>query len=43
MWVATEDYWDATFYLNENMNHFRKKNITIPYNQLDVRIVSGEK
>lgn len=44
MWVATEDYWDATFYLNENIKIvFEKQNITIPYNQLDVRIVPNEK
>lgn len=44
MWVATEDYWDAKFYLNENIRiTLEKENITIPYNQLDVRIVSGEK
>lgn len=44
MWVATENYWDATFYLNENIKIvFEKQNITIPYNQLDVRIVPNEK
>lgn len=44
MWVATADYWDATFYLNENIRiRFEEEGITIPYNQLDVRIVSNEK
>lgn len=40
MWVATENYWDARFYLNENIRiELGEAGITIPYNQLDVRIV----
>ena len=40
MWVPTEDYWDARFYLTENIRvRFAEEGINIPYNQLDVRIV----
>lgn len=40
MWVPTEDYWDARFYLTENIRvKFAEEGINIPYNQLDVRIV----
>lgn len=40
MWVRTEDYWEARFYLNENIRDVLKEaGVSIPYNQLDVRIV----
>jgi len=39
MWVATENYWDGYFYLNEHMNDkLTAAGITIPYNKLDVRL-----
>lgn len=41
MWVATENYWDGKFYLNEKIRvELDAAGITIPYNQLDVRIVN---
>ena len=44
MWVATENYWDARFYLNEEIrNKFDEEGINIPFNQLDVRIINDEK
>lgn len=44
MWVATENYWDGKFYLNEKIREsLGKEGISIPYNQLDVRIVKDEK
>lgn len=43
MWVPTDKYWDAKFYLNENIKvKLSETGITIPYNQLDVRIVKTE-
>ncbi|MCR5837697.1 MAG: mechanosensitive ion channel [Lachnospiraceae bacterium] len=40
MWVATADYWDAKFYLNENAKEkLEEAGITIPYNQLDVHLI----
>ena len=39
MWVKTEDYWIAKFYLNENVKYkFDENNISIPFNQLDVNL-----
>ncbi len=39
MWTSTGDYWDGTFYLNENIkNEFEANHIRIPYNQLDVHV-----
>ena len=39
MWVKTEDYWNAKFYLNENVKYkFDENNISIPFNQLDVNL-----
>lgn len=37
-WCDSEDYWDVYYYLVENVyNEFKRNNISIPYNQLEVR------
>ena len=37
-WVDKEDYWDVYYYVVENVyNEFKRNNISIPYNQLEVR------
>lgn len=37
-WCDTEDYWDVYYYVMENVyNEFKRNNISIPYNQLEVR------
>jgi len=37
-WVDTEDYWDVYYYVVENVfNEFKRNNISIPYNQLEIR------
>lgn len=37
-WVDSEDYWDVYYYVVENVyNEFKRNNISIPYNQLEVR------
>ena len=37
-WVDTEDYWDVYYYVIENVfNEFKRNNISIPYNQLEIR------
>ncbi len=37
-WVDSEDYWDTYYYVVENVyNEFKRKNISVPYNQLEVR------
>ena len=39
VWVNSSDFWSVKFDLLENIkNEFDKKNISIPYNQLDVHI-----
>ncbi|MGN0480447.1 MAG: mechanosensitive ion channel family protein [Lachnospiraceae bacterium] len=39
VWVKTEDYWNAKFYLLEKFKTvFDERGITIPFNQLDVHI-----
>ena len=38
-WVESKNYWDAYFYMLENVKlAFDKEGITIPFNQLDVHI-----
>ncbi len=38
-WLKTQDYWDAYFYMLENVKlAFDKEGITIPFNQLNVHI-----
>ena len=37
-WWDNEDYWDVYYYVVENVyNEFKRNNISIPYNQLEVR------
>lgn len=51
-WVDNEDYWDVYYYVIENVfNEFKREGVSIPYNQLEVRMredkvtmpVTGEK
>lgn len=43
VWVKKEDYWTTVFYLNETIkNTFDAEGIKIPFNQLDVHVVSKE-
>ncbi len=37
-WCDNADYWDVYYYIIENVyNEFKRKNISVPYNQLEVR------
>lgn len=37
-WCETADYWDVYYYVMENVyNEFKRNNISVPYNQLEVR------
>lgn len=37
-WVDNEDYWDVYYYVIENtFNEFKRNNISIPYNQIEIR------
>ena len=37
-WCDNEDYWDVYYYVTENVyNEFKRKNISVPYNQLEIR------
>ena len=37
-WCDSADYWDVYYYIVENVyNEFKRNNISIPYNQLEVR------
>ncbi len=37
-WVDSEDYWDTYYYVIENVyNEFKRHDISVPYNQLEVR------
>lgn len=37
-WCDSEDYWDVYYYVVENVyNEFKRNNISVPYNQLEVR------
>ncbi len=37
-WVDAEDYWDVYYYVMENVfNEFKRNNISIPFNQMEVR------
>lgn len=51
-WCDSEDYWPVYYYVIENVyNEFKRNNISIPYNQLEIRTrtdnvvmpVTGEK
>lgn len=42
-WCDTEDYWDVYYYIVENVyNEFKKNNVSVPYNQLEVRARTDE-
>ena len=37
-WCDAEDYWDVYYYVLENVyNEFKRENISVPYNQIEVR------
>lgn len=37
-WCDNEDYWDVYYYVTEHVyNEFKRNNISIPYNQLEIR------
>ncbi len=37
-WCDNEDYWDVYYYVIENVyNEFKRNDISVPYNQLEVR------
>lgn len=37
-WCDNEDYWDVYYYIVENVyNEFKRNNISVPFNQLEVR------
>lgn len=40
VWVNAGDYWNTKWYMLDNIfNEFKRNNITIPYNQLEVALV----
>lgn len=42
-WCDKEDYWDVYYYVLEKVyNEFKKHNVSIPYNQLEVRSRTDE-
>lgn len=42
-WCDNEDYWDVYYYIVENVyNEFKRNNISIPYNQLEIRSRTDE-
>ena len=42
-WCDAEDYWDVYYYVTNNVfNEFKKNNISIPYNQVEVRLREDE-
>ena len=42
-WCDTEDYWDVYYYVVENVyNEFKRNDISVPYNQLEVRTRTDE-
>ncbi len=37
-WCDAEDYWDVYYYVLENVyNEFKRENVSVPYNQIEVR------
>ncbi len=37
-WVDKEDYWEVYYYVIENVfNEFKRNNVSIPYNQIEIR------
>lgn len=44
VWCSSDDYWDTKWYIIDHVfNELKKNNISIPYNQLEVAIVDGNK
>lgn len=44
VWIEASDYWDAFYQMQESIKcAFDENGITIPFNQLDVHVDSGEK
>ncbi len=42
-WCDSEDYWDLKYLFNELIfNEFKKNNISIPFDQLEVRLLNDE-
>ncbi len=42
-WCDNEDYWDVYYYVTETVyNEFKRNNISVPYNQLEVRARTDE-
>ena len=42
-WCDSEDYWDVYYYVTEKVfNEFKKNNISIPYNQMEIRLRNDE-
>lgn len=42
-WCDNEDYWGVYYYVMDNVyNEFKKHNISVPYNQLEVRLRNDE-
>lgn len=42
-WVDSEDYWDVFYYVTDRVfDEFKKNNIDIPFNQLEVRLRNDE-
>lgn len=44
VWCNAQDYWDTKWFLLDNIfNEFKRNNITIPFNQLEVCLVDNKK
>ena len=42
-WVDAEDYWSVYYYVMDNVfNEFKRNNISVPYNQMEVRLRTDE-
>ena len=42
-WCDSEDYWDVFYYVTDRVfDEFKKNNISIPFNQLEVRLRNDE-
>lgn len=42
-WCDTEDYWSVYYYVMDNVyNEFKRNNISVPFNQLEVRLRNDE-
>lgn len=44
VWCSSADYWDTKWYMIDNVfNEFKRNNISIPFNQLEVALVDPNK